>query len=226
MVDSGATHHFYGYKEVLSHLVERESNLKIIFGDNSSHLVKGFGFVKFHLNFGESIFLHDVMYVPRLKKNLVSISTLEEKGTRVAFNKGNVLPWPIGSPMRDEFTFGSRYEGIYRVTGRPLLALVHNNNHLSELGHQRLAHVHYDALLKFDKLVSGIPMAQAQHDGVCPGCASGEKKRGPFPFNDNKTNDTFHLIHSDICGMMPMNFICGHIYYITFIDDFSRKTWK
>ena len=63
MVDKGATHHFCSYKEVLSNLVERESNLKIILGDNSTHLVKGCGSIKFHLNYGESILQHDVMYV-------------------------------------------------------------------------------------------------------------------------------------------------------------------
>lgn len=50
LVDSGATHHFSSYKEVLSNLVDRESNLKIILGDNSTHPIKGFGSVKFYLN--------------------------------------------------------------------------------------------------------------------------------------------------------------------------------
>ena len=146
MIDGGASHHFSRYKEFPSNLVERETKLKIILGDNSTHFVKGFGFVKFQLNFGESVMLHDVMYVPRLMKNLVSISALEEKGMRVAFIKGNVLTWPTDSPMRDVFTLGWRFEGLYRVTGRPLLALVHNTNHL-----------HYDALSKLKKLVIGIP---------------------------------------------------------------------
>ncbi len=42
LVDSGAIHHLFGYKEVLSILVERDPKMKIILGDNSTHLVKGF----------------------------------------------------------------------------------------------------------------------------------------------------------------------------------------
>lgn len=38
-------------------------NLKIIHGDSSTHPVNGFGFVKFHLNLEESIFLHNVIYM-------------------------------------------------------------------------------------------------------------------------------------------------------------------
>ena len=127
--------------------------------------------------------------------------------------------------MRDAFTLGSRFEGLYRVIGIPLLALVHNTNHLNELWHRKMAHVHYDALPKLKKLASGIPDVQAHHDGVCPGCESVKKTRGPFPSSKNKTNDILHLIHSDICGLMLVHFVGGHLYYITFIDDFSRKTW-
>lgn len=61
--------------------------MKIILGDNSSYLVKGFGFVSFHLDYGEIIHIHDVMYILGLKKNLVSISALVDKGMRVAFHK-------------------------------------------------------------------------------------------------------------------------------------------
>eukprot|EP00253_Pinus_taeda_P023604 PITA_23604 len=161
----------------------------------------------------------------KFSRNLVSIWAFEDKGMRVAFIKGKVLTWPVGSLMKDAFTLATRYEGLYRVTGRPLLALVHNINHLSELWHRRLAHLHYEALLKLENLVSGIPKVRAQHDGVCPRCASGKMIRGPFPSSENKTTEILHLIHSNICGLMPVHSLSGYLYYITFIDDFSRKTW-
>jgi len=101
------------------------------------------------------------MYVSVLNKNLVSISALEDKGMKVSFMKGKVHTWPVGSPMRDAFTLGLRFEGSYRVIGRPLLALVHDTNHLRKLWYQRLDHLHYDALLKLKKFVSRIPYVQA-----------------------------------------------------------------
>lgn len=103
--------------------------------------------------------------------------------------------------MRDAFILGYRFEGLYRVNGRPLLALVHDTDHQSELSQRRLAHLHYEALLK--KLVFGIPDVQAQYDGVCPGCANGKKTMGPFLSSNNKTNDILQLIHFDICGPHP-----------------------
>jgi len=95
LVDSGAFGHLSGYKEVFSNLVEKETSLKFILGDNSTHPVKGFGSIKFHLDSSESILLHDVMYVTGLKKNLVSICAMEDKGMIVAFIKGKFLTWPM-----------------------------------------------------------------------------------------------------------------------------------
>ena len=33
------------------------------------------------------------------------------------------------------------------------------------------------------------------------------------------------LIHSDLCGPMLVTTQSGHLYFMTFIDDYSRKTW-
>lgn len=134
MVDRRASRHLSGYKEVLSNPVGRETSLKIILGENSTYPVKGFGSVKFDLDFGESVLLHEVMYVPGVKKNMVSIYSLEDKGMRVEFIRGKVLyTWPMESRMRDAFTLGSRVEGLYTVNKRPLLEMVHDTNHQSEL---------------------------------------------------------------------------------------------
>lgn len=66
---------------------------------------------------------------------------------------------------------------------------------------------------------------QASHDGVCLRCSSGNKTRGPFPSKKNKTSDIFQLIHYELCGPMLVHSIGGHLYYIIFIDDFSKKAW-
>lgn len=57
------------------------------------------------------------------------------------------------------------------------------------------------------------------------GCASGNKKKGPFPSSKNKANGILQLIHLDLCGAMSVHSIGGHLYNIILIDDFSRKTW-
>eukprot|EP00253_Pinus_taeda_P027685 PITA_27685 len=79
LIDSGASRHFTGYKEVLHNLVQKETNLEIVL-DDMKYPVKGVGNVSLKLNQGNTIHLQDVLYVPDLKKNRVSISAMEDKG--------------------------------------------------------------------------------------------------------------------------------------------------
>ena len=43
LINSGASRHFTGYKEVLHNLIEKETNLEIVLGDNMKYPVKGVG---------------------------------------------------------------------------------------------------------------------------------------------------------------------------------------
>jgi len=90
LIDSGASRHFTEYKEALSNLIENDTDLKIILGDDATYSVKGVGNVTLQLNQGNTLHLQEVLYVPDLKKNLVSISAMEDKGFKVAFIDGKV----------------------------------------------------------------------------------------------------------------------------------------
>lgn len=53
--------------------------------------MKGIGSTSLELEIGGSIHLNNILYVPSLKKKLLSISFLEDKGDRIAFVDGKVL---------------------------------------------------------------------------------------------------------------------------------------
>ena len=106
LIDSGASRHFTGYKEAISNLVEKKTNLEIILGDNATYPVKRIGIVTLHFNQGQTIHLQEVLYVPDLKKNPVSISAVEDKGFTLAFIDGKVRSWKINP--KDAFTCGFR----------------------------------------------------------------------------------------------------------------------
>ena len=71
----------------------------------------------------------------------------------------------------------------------------------------------------------GLPDMKIKHEGICKGCAKGKNTKNPFPKSEIKTKGTLELIHSDVCGPMSSTSLSGLEYYITFIDDYSRKTW-
>ena len=47
--------------------------------------------ITFQRDFGSPLTLRDVMYIPGLKKNLVFVAMLEDKGYDVIFSKGKVF---------------------------------------------------------------------------------------------------------------------------------------
>ena len=65
--------------------------MHIEMGDDGRYSVSGVGMVSFQRELGAFITLIDVKYVPGLKKNLVSITMLEDKGYDVVFSKGKVF---------------------------------------------------------------------------------------------------------------------------------------
>jgi transposase InsO family protein len=60
---------------------------------------------------------------------------------------------------------------------------------------------------------------------VYNGCAQGNNIKNPFLKRENKTEGVLELIHSDVCGPIPSTSINGYVYYVSFIDDYSHKTW-
>jgi hypothetical protein len=79
----------------------------VTLGDDYKYPIKGVGESNYKLNSGNSMKMKDVLYLPSLKKNLLSISSLEKKGFRVAFIYGEVLMWAKGETINEAIIIGS-----------------------------------------------------------------------------------------------------------------------
>ena len=95
----------------------------------------------------------------------------------------------------------------------------------SELWHRRLAHLHYKALPIVSNMVIGLPNIQVNYDGICKGCVQGKNVESLFPRNDNKEKGILDIVHLNVCGSMSSTSLSRYIYYVSFIDDYSHKTW-
>jgi hypothetical protein len=74
-------------------------------------------------------------------------------------------------------------------------------------------------------MVEGIPELKSTHEGICKGCALGKNIKKPFPSSNNRSKEILYLIHLDVCGPISVKSLGGSLYYVTFIDGYSRKTW-
>jgi hypothetical protein len=53
----------------------------------------------------------------------------------------------------------------------------------------------------------------------------GKFSKASFPSSDSRSAGILDLVHTDVCGPMSQKSLSGCEYYLTFIDDYSRKTW-
>jgi hypothetical protein len=166
-----------------------------------------------------------VLYVPGLKKNLISISVMEDKGFTIMFKKGKVLICPEGASPDTRVSIGVREGNLYRFKGKPVQALVHGNDNPCELWRRRMGHQHYRALPILREIVTDLPDFSVEQHGVCRGCALGKNAKAAFPSNKSRSKGILDLIHSNVSGLILAALMQGALYYVTFIDDYSRKTW-
>ena len=68
-----------GQNKTLSNLEEKSSPQKVSLGDDYQYPIKGVGEASYKLDSGDPLKMKDVLYVPGLKKNLLSISALDKK---------------------------------------------------------------------------------------------------------------------------------------------------
>ena len=88
-----------------------------------------------------------------------------------------------------------------------------------------MAHLHHGALRHLRQAVIGVPQVQEEKHNHCKGCALGKNIRKPFPQSEHKSKEPLDLVHSDVCGPMSVHLFSDYSYCVTFIDDYSRKTW-
>jgi transposase InsO family protein len=74
-------------------------------------------------------------------------------------------------------------------------------------------------------MVKGLPCIQ-QPVGPCEICILGKHHRENFVSSVSyKEKSPLEIVHTDLCGPMQTPSLNGSVYFMTFIDDFSRKTW-
>ena len=97
----------------------------------------------------------------------------------------------------------------------------------SWLWHFRYGHLNFGGLkiLQRKSMVTGLPEIVVPSQ-VCEECVVGKQHRSQFPKSKSwRAKEVLGLVHSDICGPITPISNGGKKYFITFIDDYSRKTW-
>ena len=87
-LDSGDSFHMTGDNELFSDLEEKDLQMHIEMGNDGRYSATDIRTITFERESGKPFLLKDVMHVPGLKKNLVSVAMIEDRGYDVVFNDG------------------------------------------------------------------------------------------------------------------------------------------
>ena len=132
--------------------------------------------------------------------------------------------------MRDGQTLveGKKVDGLYIVNTIQESANPAQSDRKSELElwHRRFGHLNISALkiLHSKSMVKHLPINLYNDKFTCEVCIQGKQFVQPFHSKNSKTaSEVLELIHTDLCGPMKVESMSMKVYFVSFIDDYSRK---
>ncbi|GJV06718.1 zinc finger, CCHC-type containing protein [Tanacetum coccineum] len=223
-VDSGATSHVCKDLRWFQVCKSIEDGSFVKMGNVATEPIKGIGRVLLTFTSGKTLCLDNVLYVPGIRKNLVSEIVLNKCGYKQVLESDKYILSRHGLFVG----FGYVCNGMIRLNLNYLLfnafACMITSSHSnilskSELWHARLGHVHYKRMRDMSKM-SLIPAFDMTHES-CKTCMLTKITRQPFK-GVNRESKVLDLIHSDLCDFHANPSLGHNKYVITFIDDASR----
>lgn len=218
VLDSGASFHATSQKEFFEKYVPGKFG-KVYLGNDQPCDIIGKGVVKIKLN-GSVWELKNVRHIPDLTKNLISVGQLASDGYTTVFHGDN---WKISKGAMT-IARGKKSGTLYKTAGAcHLIAVAANEN--PNLWHQRLGHMSEKGM-KIMHSKGRLPGLHSVKIDMCEDCILGKQKRVSFQTSGRTPKkERLELVHSDVWGPTTISSIGGKHYFVTFIDDHSRKVW-
>nr|KYP45414.1 Retrovirus-related Pol polyprotein from transposon TNT 1-94 [Cajanus cajan] len=240
--DSGATNHL---TPDLNNLGSRTTTIgqdKIHMGNGQAIGINHTGTSMFHTRMSPKVFiLKDLLHVPHITKNLLSVSKLcRDNEVYLEFHINHCF---VKSQDSKEILLqGNLKNGLYvfdavkflkpdanSAAYVPTVSTILNVQRYEKsyvVWHNRLSHASrkiVEAVMK----TCNIPLTVHNNKdfSVCKSCCIGKSHALPFSDSNNLYNAPLELIYSDVWG--PSHYVSreGFRYYVHFTDAYSKCTW-
>lgn len=237
IVDSGATCHMCNEEELFEEISSLEIPQDITVGDGYSVQAIGKGTVTLEMNISENrnvvCKLSDVLFVPQLSYNLLSVSKGATNGKKFQFEdfKCDIVDAKhgiIGTATKHGNLYHLNCNGLRNKKNHTVMKCDNNATTKEEIWHRRYGHLGVQNLKRLarDKLVEGFDYDATKKPTFCEPCIDGKQSKIPFPkTGGDRSKNLLGIIHSDVCGKIETKSLSGAEYFVTFIDDKSRYVW-
>ncbi|KAI3526642.1 hypothetical protein L1887_05902 [Cichorium endivia] len=222
LFDSGASNHVTSDRSTLQNLSDYGGPDEIILGDGNRLQISHIG--SKHINtLHKPLSLPNVLCVPRLRRNLISVAKLcKTNQVSVEFFPTHffVKDLSTGAPLLR----GENSEDVYHAR-LPSNLQLHVTTKSSPLTwHHKLGHPSFKV---FKTLVSSLGLnSKSFFDSHihCPSCSINKSHKLPFGPNSFTATKPLQLLYSDVWG--PVQSSIDHFtYYVIFVDYFSKYVW-
>ncbi|KAM1263710.1 hypothetical protein ACFX2G_029301 [Malus domestica] len=221
-LDSGSSIHVTNsLQDFITKRTPNKDEVKVSVGNGRRVEVKALGSVRLKLEFGFCLELENVVYVPSMRRKLISVSKLVMLGFYFTINNIGFNIFYKSSQIGSGFLSDGMFQ-IKLNLDEHVFNIQNGNTKIqsSNLWHKRLCHIskqRMELLVKNDIL----PSLNFNDFDFCVDCIKG-KMTNSRKEGSTRSKQVLEIIHTDICGPFPTPTIEGNKYFITFIDDFSR----
>lgn len=229
-VDSGASAHMVTQGDLFVDKMWQPSNNEVITANNSRLKVEAIGDVQLKIA-EDYVDVKDVLLVPELCVNLLSVSQMVRKGNKVVFDKNGCK---VYNSTNEAVVTASEVNGMFKLDqpedNMAMVNIVKESQSI-ELWHRRLGHLNFNSLEKLKSVgADGIVLTKnTSHTKKilegCSTCLQGKQTRLPFKHVAVRATKMLELIHSDVGGPIECDSLGGSRFYVVFVDDFTRKVF-
>ncbi|PZC78057.1 hypothetical protein B5X24_HaOG202660 [Helicoverpa armigera] len=167
-VDSGCSNHMTWDAEKLRNLQKVNSNFKIKVANGEDISVEGRGNAIPSISGSSNLTLENVLHVPQLSMNLISVSDLVKKDFSVNFDKRGCT---ITNKTDQIVATCNEVDGIFKLNEKEkYVNSTLSEKPLSNLWHRRLAHLGKNYMLILKDMVTGMSFDNKQQIEPCIPC--------------------------------------------------------
>lgn len=225
-LDSGTSIHITNSLQgLINKRKPTKGEVNVYVGNGSRVEVVFIGTVILNFYSGSSFVLENTAFVPSMRRNLVSISKLDQSGYHGSFSNKTIKLFFNSSFIGDcilqdgLYKLNLNYDNMSLNVENVGTKRVLTKETSSMLWHKRLGHISRERIERLIK--HGIlPTLNFNDFSTCVDCIRGKltksKRQG-----STRSLELLELIHTDISGPLSPT-LCGKRFFITFIDDHSR----
>ncbi|UYV79748.1 FHDC1 [Cordylochernes scorpioides] len=221
IVDSGSTCHMINEEKLLDHQKKCDVNINVAKKEEGMR-AKTSGQFK-----GRQCNLNEVIFVPELSKNLLSVSSIVNNGGEVNFKGDKVTILKDGKKVLE----GDQLEnGLYAVNIEQHFSKQNDSNltlpseNKTQEWHRKLGHIGMQNLRKLESLVDGMELNKLEklENDVCEICIMAKQTRKSFGNERSRATRPLEIVHTDLCGPIEPLTHDNKKYIMTFLDDYTH----